>query len=135
MKLTEALVWQRYLKPALLRGFRVESSTYTGIPDVFGILPDGRAVWIENKIVPSEGSDLLNYLRPGQSTFRKEYSPSIPVIVLGAVRPGKSPYSIFVANVAYANKSPRTFVARCDNYPTACQKIINDIAMELNQWH
>jgi hypothetical protein len=82
MKLTEAKFWARYLKPAILKGFRIESATYNGIPDVFAVLHSGRPVWIENKVV-SGGKDLLDYLRPGQREFRGDYSPFIPCVVIG----------------------------------------------------
>lgn len=82
MPWTEQKFWTSHLKPCLLAGFRVETGTLDGVPDVFGVLPSGRPVWIEQKITSMNGKDMLDHLRNGQVVFRKDYGDYIPCLVL-----------------------------------------------------
>ncbi len=115
--MTESKLWRNYLKAYIRAGFRIETSTMQGVPDVFAVLPSGRPVWIELKI-------LLTYLRPGQATFRDDYNPSIPCIVLGAVETAVS--KGFVADIYGVRRSSTE-----TNWQQATFQIIEAIEQEL----
>lgn len=127
--MTEAKLW-KYLKEALLSGFRIESSTYLGIPDVFAILPHGKPVWIENKVVRS-GGDLLKLLRAGQTVFRDQYGQFLPVIVL-AVLDSVNTHAL-IANV-YGHQISITDVSLTRPWPSMMAEMIELIERGIKKY-